>query len=113
MEGAAEGIAYLRSIGDVVWVTAPNHLCPTWDHERRQWLKRHFESPPKDVIFCDDKGLVKGDVFIDDKPENIRRWQSQNPEGKAYLFDAPNNKHVEWPRRLDWAGVKDLIKNSD
>lgn len=81
---------------DVYVVTSPWHSSKTWMHERTHWLNGHFGISPKRVIHAGCKKHVKGDVFIDDKPEHVLEWaDNQAYHGpRALLFTQPYNRHV-------------------
>jgi len=102
--GVHDGIRALQNDGyRVVWVTSPWFSCPNWENIRRDWLNRHFGTTHHDVIFTSSKYLVKGDIFIDDRPKHVRMWQAANPNGEAWLFDGFFNRHFDWPRRGRWS----------
>ena len=69
LDGAIEVVNYLRSVDtlDVYILTAPSVLNPHSYSEKRIWIENHF-----DLKFCEkliissNKGLLKGDILIDD-----------------------------------------------
>jgi 5'(3')-deoxyribonucleotidase len=71
---AIEGVASLRTIGRVVFVTSPFPPSPTWAHDRFAWLARHFAATPADVVSAADKTLFRGDLLIDDSPAQLDAW---------------------------------------
>lgn len=101
IEGAREGIDFLRTIGDVEFVTSPLDSSPTWMPERKEWLKRHFDVHHKDVHFVEKKDRVYGDLLLDDKPSHCLSWRrawhlKMEPLRPWYpfpaiLFDQPYN----------------------
>lgn len=97
--GAAEAVdAFLEAEHRVVFVTSPWSSCREWAHARTAWLRRHMGVYAKDVIITQDKSLVRGDVFIDDKPENAAAWWSPGI-ASGLLWDAPYNQgHPMLPR---------------
>lgn len=89
---AIDGVRALREIADVYVVTAPFEVSPTWRNERDQWLARHFGfRAATQVIHTESKFLVKGDVFVDDKPLNVIEWQAAHPSGHGFLWRQPYN----------------------
>ncbi len=74
LTGAGEGIASLRSLGRVVFVTAPFAPSPTWAHDRAAWLAEHFHAQPSDVVSLADKTLFCGDLLVDDSPAQLEAW---------------------------------------
>lgn len=48
-------------------LTAPSYKNPLSYTEKRAWVERYFgETFTQNLIICDNKSLVKGDVLIDD-----------------------------------------------
>lgn len=69
IDGAKESIGRLR--GDPrfdVWVlSAPSVRNPHCYTEKRLWIEQHFDYQfAKRLILCTDKGLLIGDVLVDD-----------------------------------------------
>lgn len=86
--GATDFLASLRARGQVVAVTTPANT-PRWCYERTQWLlDRGFKS--EEIIFAKDKSLVRGDVLIDDHPENVNAFAGAG--GVGILLDRPWNR---------------------
>lgn len=109
LPGAAPGLESLREAGHhVICVTSPWHG-PHWHHERVEWLREHMGFVPEDVVFCSKKYLVRGDVLVDDRYENVDKW----PGGLGLLWDQPWNRAFKTsgagllaPRRVtSWAEV--------
>ena len=97
---AKQGVEKLRDLGfQIVWVTSPWTSCLGWDTARRSWLSRNFGDDP--VVITADKEHVDGDVFIDDKVENVEKWSRAHPDKRAFLFDAPYNRDSDLPR-VSW-----------
>lgn len=76
IEGADEGIDRIRTAGHrVVFVTSA-----TCGHagEKLEWLVQHgfLDSVKyqKDYVECADKSLIRGDVLIDDRPDNLHTF---------------------------------------
>lgn len=96
MPGALAAVQALEGMADVhVVTTAPDvavfPFAIHWHRERLEWLHRVFGIEADRVTFTKQKHLVRGDVFIDDRPQNVRRWARANPEKRAILFGAPYN----------------------
>ena len=103
LPGARDFVTGLRKLQyEVYFATAPWLPCVGWEHARRGWLKQHFDADPEHMISCTDKGLLKGDFFVDDKPENVRDFGRT-----GFLLDAPYNRTglgaffspEGWPRK--------------
>ena len=91
--GAQEMVGKLSELGDVYVVTSPWDSSPTWMHERLHWVAKHFPTIGKRrVIQTAQKHLVRGDVFVDDKPSHIEDWSKAWPAGTPILFDMHHNR---------------------
>lgn len=88
--GAVEGVKRLQEIADVHIVTSPMYG-KTWCSERWNWLYKHFGIKSKDVTHTHAKHYFRGDFLVDDKPENVLKWQSRNAEGTGLLWDQKYN----------------------
>jgi 5'(3')-deoxyribonucleotidase len=107
--GAQEGIAKLREVSEVFFVTSPFKGI-TWEGERRAWIEKHFGVDKKHVIQAHAKFLVRGEFLVDDKPDNIRKWQNYNPDDVAMLWDRPHNRDADDLYRVhSWQAVLEDI----
>lgn len=119
IEGALEGVQAIRDMGHrVVFVTATNL------HQNGQkllWLARHgflaldYGTHSKDYVECHSKGLIRGDVLIDDGVHNITDWEQAQTGSKskvaAILFDQPHNRNAGmFLRGYGWKAVPGLIQ---
>ena len=100
--GAYAFVADLRTLGDVVAVTAPLRHCPTWESERRAWLLKHVGI--RDVVSTRRKDLVWGDVLVEDNEDNLRAWWKRwavRPGARAskmgILVRHTYNTSADWP----------------
>lgn len=89
---AQHAVFRLHEIADVYVVTSPWHSSVTWMHERLHWCVRHFGIAPGHVIQAGRKHLIRGDIFVDDKPSHVAEWQAAWPLSAALLFDLPHNR---------------------
>jgi 5'(3')-deoxyribonucleotidase len=112
--GALMGVRKLRSLGlRVVFVTAA--LPGETLRRKYQWLKEqgfldwreHADQPElSDFVQAYDKSLLRGDIMVDDKPENMFDFT-----GLAILFSQPHNRnHRGLPRADGWASVVTLAE---
>lgn len=71
-----------------------------------EWLKQHFPFiRPSHIVFCGDKGILRGDYLIDDNPRQLRRFH-----GQGVLFSSPSNALITGFRRVNhWADVEKLF----
>ena len=110
-EGARQGIYDLVEAGhNVVFVTAPYPENDTWAHDREIWLEERFPGFP--VVHTKHKYLIDGDVFIDDSPANVQRWQDCHQDGYAVLWARPWNREVTdaWCRTNSWTKLYRMIE---
>lgn len=70
--------------------TAPWNNPSAWT-DKRLWLEMHFgEKINRKLILTHRKDLLKGDILIDDRPNN----GAENFEGKILKFASP--KYPDW-----------------
>lgn len=93
IEGAVAAVNTFRREGHGVYVvTSPWISNPTWEYDRRLWLKKHFDIDEDQVISTTVKYRVRGDAFIDDRPKHVKSWALANTGGYAYLFRHQHNR---------------------
>jgi len=109
IDGARDGIEYVRFGYQVIWVTSPWLDAPQWAAARREWLRRNFQADPADVHIKKDKSGEEGDFFVDDKVSHVESWQVAHPAKKAFIFDQPYNQDVGLYPRFSWSRVKELL----
>lgn len=116
IEGAIENIKYLKKKNHkLVIVTTPWSSCPVWESVRRKWLKKIFgKNTFEDIIFVNKKQFVKGDLFIDDKVENIDNWLNEHHFKHAFIYDYPYNRSYKRTfncKRITWKTFKKEFEN--
>jgi len=110
MPSAIKGIQTIRDRGhQIVFVTTPWRGCPDWNFIRTAWLKQHFNVGPEDIIFCERKELIRGDVFIDDKTENVKNWVNANPRELGIVFTQPWNRDAYDFHRMNWEQITNFM----
>ncbi len=89
-----------------VYIATAAMEVPTSFTAKFEWLKANFPFiRPSHIVFCGDKGILKGDFLIDDNPRQLRRFG-----GEGILFTAPANAYVDEFRRVnDWLEVESLF----
>jgi len=87
LPGAADAVRTLRARAEVYVVTAALDV-----RARAENLDAHFGLTVDRIVSASAKHLVRGDAFLDDRPDHVRRWASAWPHGRAYVFDAPYNR---------------------
>jgi len=93
--GAIDGFNALRRSGhDVVIATSIPGVAVHSFTGKRRWLKRHFpDFSLKNFVAISRKGLLEGDVLIDDATHNINDWIEAGRD-VALVFDAPWNRNI-------------------
>jgi 5'-nucleotidase len=67
IDGAKEGIAKLLELGHDLWVcTKPLEANKTCATDKMAWINEHFPELHDKVIIAPNKGLIKGDILLDD-----------------------------------------------
>lgn len=74
---------------DIYYVTTPMPKNHRWHAGRLAWLEKHFNAEPRQVIFTHDKGLIHGDVLIEDNLVNALHWAHYHPQGRAMVIEKP------------------------
>lgn len=109
--GAQQAVAALSDLADVYAVTSPWDSSPTWMYERHHWLVRHFKIPRARILHTQTKHLVRGHVFLDDKPSHVEAWAAAWPDAHALLFDMPHNRDAPKElRRATWSDLIDIVR---
>jgi 5'(3')-deoxyribonucleotidase len=93
LPGAYEGLLGLTAKHDVYLVSAGNGAALA---EKSKWVRTLLPFMRDRVFFVDGKtpkGLLRGDVLIDDAPHNLMDFKKRNPAGLAiaayYPYTAP------------------------
>lgn len=116
--GAIDGFQYLLDSGhDVIICTSiPEIAINAYDGKRR-WMRKYFPKwSMKNFIASSRKGLIDGDVLIDDGGHNAIAWCERGKSG-LILMDAPWNRNFEtdnilgvpYDRAFDWYDIKGYI----
>ena len=88
---AKDGIQKLLNIENDIWfVTTPAIDAKYLMHEKIEWVEELYpQIGSKKTIFCLHKGIINGDVLIDDVFENFNGFY-----GVKVLFERPWNQHI-------------------
>ena len=75
--------------------------------EKQEWLSKHFPFISwKNIVFCGDKSIIKGDIMIDDHARNFDGF-----EGYKLLFHSPHNTLVKGFKRVkNWKEIYELLR---
>lgn len=102
--GAVGGVRALLERGhDVVIVTAARQ----GHRDKLAWIREHLPFLPRDnVVFTHRKELVRGDLLLDDAPQNLKAFARYGiPVAMAY----PYNAGVDCLRVADWSEFLTLV----
>lgn len=96
MPGAVENFQKLLNDGyDLVVVTQPPRRADMAIHDKRRWMKKHFNDyDHSHMIFCHRKDMVRGDLLFDDKPDHLIHWKKINPDNMIATLDWRYNKDI-------------------
>lgn len=104
VEGALEGVYYLRKKGRVVFVTS--NFGDVGRPKMNALNRLGFDVTRKDFIEASDKSLITTHILIDDNYPNV-----VNAFGTGILFNQEWNKKIDYsPRVRDWS---DIIRYAD
>lgn len=97
IDGSREALILLNRISDLWFITVPLRGNKTWSHDREQWFGKHFPLQRFEdrIITTRDKSFIPGDIFIDDKPQNVEGWADSHPHGLAFLWEGPWNAELK------------------
>lgn len=112
-DGAVEAVNEISEFCDIYFVTAPLEESETWAHDRIKWLTNYFgQNLGGQYILTRDKFTVRGDIFIDDKTENIIEWKKNWPSCLPILWAHEYNSLMPGIIRTNkWSRVKSLSKH--
>ncbi|MNH75622.1 putative 5'(3')-deoxyribonucleotidase [compost metagenome] len=96
-----EVLQELNDIYDIYIVTAPFNMNNV--AAKHSWLRRHFPFlDPDKFVFTRDKGIVRANYLIDDKPSNLDDFL-----GDKLLFSAPHNQtESRFYRVNNWQDIR-------
>ncbi len=105
MPDAQRVLERLQERYDIYIATAAMEV-PTSFTAKFEWLKQHFPFiRPSHIVFCGDKGILRGDYLIDDNPRQLRKFH-----GEGILFSSPANAFVTGFRRVNhWREIEELF----
>jgi 5'(3')-deoxyribonucleotidase len=62
--------------------------------EKHLWLENYLPKfDLRRLILCHPKWMIRGDILIDDRLKNIKKWKQFNPGGCGILMAASTNKN--------------------
>ena len=113
LDGAVEGIRALQQLGEVYAVTSP-WKSDTWMVERQEWVIKHLNIPANNIIHTHAKHLIRGDILIEDRIENLSSWHKAWPQGTPILLNQSYNAHMDTPagilRAYSWENILSTLR---
>lgn len=110
IQGALEGIKYLRDLG---YRIVFNSTCfVNRADDKLKWLVKHrflndIKRHCKDWMVVSDKSLINAHIMIDDRPQNIYKFR-----GIGIIFDQPYNEGIIADARLrGWDDIERVMAN--
>ena len=90
VDGAVEALERLQKLARVYVVTTPWPGSFFWPAERIAWLEDLGFAHNK-IVLTSAKYVVRGDIFVDDRPDNLLKWLEYHPTGTAVLWKTRGN----------------------
>jgi 5'-nucleotidase len=110
LDGAVEGYKQLVRRAEVFVVTAPFKREKNWINDRNYYLNKHFGIAADRIIHTSHKYLIRADILVDDKLQNLVDWHKNNPNGLPILFTAPHNlEDTTFQRVNNWEELTSLL----
>lgn len=115
---AIDNLQELMDLGhDIVIATSIPEIAVNAFDGKRRWMRKYFPRwSMKNFMSSSRKGLISGDVFIDDGGHNIIDWCKEGKPG-AIIMDAPWNRYLDTTvhgvpvyRASDWFEVRRQIR---
>lgn len=96
LEGAIEYVEKIKNLGHNVVIVSS----PSWPGnsatDKISWVKKNMPYFNKrDIFLCHHKHMIKGDIFIDDSPDNITLYRQHWPNAKIMTIAYPYNEAVK------------------
>ena len=94
-KGALEALRWLNKHHEVFIVTAYGRQTHLHVPAKHFWYKKHAKFLKYDqVVFTNNKLIVKGDILIEDKGETIMAWALLNKDKTVYRIVRPWNRNT-------------------
>lgn len=106
MPGSIEGLRKLNSKYEVIVVSMATEF-PVCLTDKRLWLSEHYPFIGwKQMVFCGNKSLIKGDIMIDDHLKNLDDFV-----GETIMYNQPHNLlEIASHRRVStWEDILDIL----
>ena len=118
LPGALEALEWAHEQGHEVKIcTSPGQsvFAPS---EKTIWVLKHAPFlVQNDLIICNNKWKIHGDVLLDDTVNKVDKWKEKHPNGKTMGIAWPYNEHGKYDLRADsyldteaaWEEIKGAI----
>lgn len=106
MPGSIDALMKLSNHYDIRIVSMATEF-PLCLNDKRQWLVEHFPFISwRQMVFCGDKSLIKGEIMIDDHIKNLDDFP-----GETIMFNQPHNlPQITRHRRVDnWEEILGIL----
>lgn len=94
LPGAITAVNKIRDMGHKLLFVTASMKNPNAAAGKLRWVMNNLDTDRKDVIIAHNKYLIKGDVFIDDSPSNIKSYREHWPSSKILTISYPYNAEV-------------------
>jgi 5'(3')-deoxyribonucleotidase len=103
-----EVMKYICSKHDVYICTVPWPTSKSCIPEKIEWVRKYLPFfDIKNIIFCNNKDLLKGDIMVEDNP----MWLSNTLCPHKVIFDYPYNKQMNSAFRVkNWLELLDYFE---
>lgn len=94
LRGSIEFVQKAKENYSVEILTTPYNV-PNWYDERKDWIVKHYGIQRSHITFTHKKQHYEGEIFVDDKLENVVNWHKnwhEKRECLAVINDQPWNR---------------------
>lgn len=92
IEGAIETLKKIQDLGHNVYIVSSPSWPGTSASDKITWARKHLPFINKRNIFlCHQKHMVKGDILIDDSPDNLKMYKQHWPAARTMTIAYPYN----------------------
>lgn len=86
---------------DIYILSVPLYTSPHCYSEKVEWINEHIPELSKKIILTQDKGLIRGDILVDDSLHWKEVWEKNNQE---FIHFNPRLNHWE-----QWFKIKNYL----
>jgi 5'(3')-deoxyribonucleotidase len=107
---AVDHVRRLLTRADVFFATTSLVPNPLWEHGRRLWFSRYFNSEgARRLIFLRYKYVLAADYFVDDRRRNVLEWIRWADRGRAILFGDVKEDRVSFWVARNWPKLSTML----